>query len=40
MKTAWLALRCGLMACPPLLARGTGDLGVLIERASSSVQII
>ncbi len=40
MKYAWALLFCTLLACPSLQARGTGDLGVLIERASSSVQII
>ncbi len=40
MKPVWLLPLCGLLACPPLQARGTGDLGLLIERSSSSVQII
>ncbi len=40
MNRAWLALLCGLLACPALQARGTGDLGVLIERASGSLQVV
>ncbi len=38
MRSSFLVLL--LIAAPGLFARGTGDLGVLIERASSSVQIV
>jgi protein NirF len=40
MNRARLILLCGLLVSSALQARGTGDLGVLIERATGSLQVI
>ena len=37
---ALLAAALVLLSAPAAAARGTGDLGVLIERASGSLQIV
>ncbi|HKJ51971.1 MAG TPA: cytochrome D1 domain-containing protein [Gammaproteobacteria bacterium] len=40
MNGVRLTLLCGLLISSPLQARGTGDLGVMIERATGSLQVI
>jgi len=39
-NTFWLFLACSIMLPLSSYARGTGDLGIVIERASGSVQVI
>lgn len=44
MRRGWLALCCLILAAcaqiPPVAMRGTGDLGIVIERASGRIAII